>query len=243
MSAPARRDRSGPAAYRGLMSTRPAQPFAGYGIRFARPAESGEVAALLARAFADDPVMAWMIPDAPDRERRIARYFGLAQRQQRPRPGGVRVAATGEGRLLAAALWSGPGRWRASAVRELAALPHYTRIFGLRGMPRAGEVENTMLEAHPDAPHWYLPAVGTDPGLQGTGVGTALLRQQLADCDRLGQAAYLESSRDSNVPFYEGLGFRVTGEIRLPRGGPTLWPMWRDPAPADGPAVAARSAT
>ncbi|MET9466060.1 GNAT family N-acetyltransferase [Streptomyces sp. NPDC006544] len=215
------------------MSTRPALPFAGYGIRCARPAESGAVAALLASAFADDPVMAWMIPDASDRERRIARYFRLAQRRQRPRAGGVRVAATAEGRLLAAALWTRPGRWKASAVQELAALPQYARVFGLRGLPRAGEVENAMTEAHPGTPHWYLPTVGTDPGLQGTGVGTALLLQQLADCDRLGQPAYLESSKAANVPFYEGLGFRVTGELRLPRGGPAVWPMWREPRPAD----------
>ncbi|MFJ2594865.1 GNAT family N-acetyltransferase [Streptomyces erythrochromogenes] len=208
------------------MSSSPAEPLAGYGIRPARPTESAAIAALLARAFADDPVMAWMVP-AVDRERRIARYFRLAQRQQRPRPGGVRVAATGDGRLLGAALWSGPGCWKTSAVRELAALPEYARVFGLRGMPRAGEVQNAMHEAHPDTPHWYLPTVGTDRGLQGMGVGSALLRQQLAECDRLGQPAYLESSNITNIPFYEGLGFRVTGEIRLPGGGPTLWPMWR----------------
>ncbi|MFJ1567457.1 GNAT family N-acetyltransferase [Streptomyces erythrochromogenes] len=208
------------------MSSSPAEPLAGYGIRPARPTESAAIAALLARAFADDPVMAWMVP-AVDRERRIARYFRLAQHQQRPRPGGVRVAATGDGRLLGAALWSGPGCWKTSAVRELAALPEYARVFGLRGMPRAGEVQNAMHEAHPDTPHWYLPTVGTDRGLQGMGVGSALLRQQLAECDRLGQPAYLESSNITNIPFYEGLGFRVTGEIRLPGGGPTLWPMWR----------------
>ncbi|MFC9824157.1 GNAT family N-acetyltransferase [Streptomyces erythrochromogenes] len=208
------------------MSRLPVEPLAGYGIRLARPTESAAIAALLARAFADDPVMAWMVP-AVDRERRIARYFRLAQRQQRPRPGGVRVAATGDGRLLGAALWSGPGRWKASAVRELATLPEYARVFGLRGMPRAGEVQNAMHEAHPDTPHWYLPTVGTDRGLQGRGVGSALLRQQLTECDRLGQPAYLESSNITNIPFYEGLGFRVTGEIRLPGGGPTLWPMWR----------------
>ncbi|MFE5719537.1 GNAT family N-acetyltransferase [Streptomyces erythrochromogenes] len=208
------------------MSSSPAEPLAGYGIRPARSTESAAIAALLARAFADDPVMAWMVP-AVDRERRIARYFRLAQRRQRPRPGGVRVAATADGRLLGAALWSGPGCWKTSAVRELAALPEYARVFGLRGMPRAGEVQNAMHEVHPDTPHWYLPTVGTDRGLQGMGVGSALLRQQLAECDRLGQPAYLESSNITNIPFYEGLGFRVTGEIRLTGGGPTLWPMWR----------------
>ncbi|MFJ7270270.1 GNAT family N-acetyltransferase [Streptomyces sp. NPDC099050] len=182
-----------------------------------------------------------MLPAPADRERRIARYFELAQRQVRPRAGGVRVAATGDGRLLAAALWSGPGRWKTSALGELAALPHYVRVFGLRGMSRAGEVQNLLHGAHPDAPHWYLPSVGTDPGLQGTGVGTALLRQQLADCDRIGQPAYLESSKAAHVPFYGRLGFRVTSELRLPQDGPTLWPMWREPSSAPAGSAAGGS--
>ncbi|MET9959813.1 GNAT family N-acetyltransferase [Streptomyces sp. NPDC006326] len=210
------------------MNARAALPSAGYGIRCARRAESRTVAALLACAFADDPVMAWMIPDPSDRLHRIALYFELAQRQQRPRAGAVRVAATADGRLLGAALWSGPGRWKTSPLQELAALPRYARVFGARGMSRAADVQNTLHAAHPEDPHWYLPALGTDPALQGAGIGSALVREQLAHCDRLGQPAYLESGKASNVPFYERLGFRVTREIRLPDGGPALWPMWRD---------------
>ncbi|MET9611003.1 GNAT family N-acetyltransferase [Streptomyces sp. NPDC006512] len=218
------------------MNARTALPSAGYGIRCAGPAESGAVAALLARAFADDPVTTWMFPGASGRERRMARFFKLVERQQRPRTGGVRVAATADGRLLGAALWSGPGRWETSALRELAAMPQYVRAFGPGGLRRAADVQNTLHEAHPDTPHWYLPCLGTDPVAQGGGVGSALVRQQLADCDRLGQPAYLESSKPSNVPFYERFGFRVTGEIRLPDGGPVLWPMWRDPGTGGGPA-------
>ncbi|MFJ7262839.1 GNAT family N-acetyltransferase [Streptomyces globosus] len=220
------------------MSTRTRPLPQAFGIRRARPDEARTVAGLLALAFADDPVMAWMVPGGgPDQMRRIALYFRLAQRQQRPREGAVRVAATQDGRLLAAALWSGPGRWRAPAVREWAAMPRYVRVFGPRGLGRAAEVQECLHRAHPEEPHWYLPTVGTDPHARGAGVGSALVREQLAHCDRLGEAAYLESSKASNVPFYERFGFRVAGEIRLPDGGPVLWPMWRDPAAA-GPAAA-----
>ncbi|MFF4317864.1 GNAT family N-acetyltransferase [Streptomyces sp. NPDC001568] len=222
------------------MNARAALLSAGYGIRCAGRSEAGAVATLLARAFDEDPVMAWLIPGPADREERVARWFRCAQRQQRPRAGGVRVAATGDGRLLGAALWSAPGRWRTTSVRELAAMPSYVRVFGPGGLGRAAQVQNTMHEAHPDVPHWYLPTLGCDPVVQGAGVGSALVRQQLADCDRLGQPAYLESSKPANVPFYEGLGFRVTGEIRLPGNGPTLWPMWRDPDPATRPVPGAR---
>jgi hypothetical protein len=47
-------------------------------------------------------------------------------------------------------------------------------------------------------------------------------------CDAEGTGAYLESSKPDNVPYYERFGFRVTGQIDMPKG-PTMWPMWRDP--------------
>ena len=57
-----------------------------------------------------------------------------------------------------------------------------------------------------------------------------LLRPGLELCDREGLAAYLESSKESNLAFYGRFGFRVTDEVRMPGGGPPVWLMWRDPA-------------
>ena len=86
-----------------------------------------------------------------------------------------------------------------------------------------------MMRLHPERPHWYLSGIGTDPPAQGSGVGSALMRSQMARCDAAGEAAYLESSKERNVPFYERHGFRVSGELTVPGGGPTLWLMWRNP--------------
>lgn len=55
------------------------------------------------------------------------------------------------------------------------------------------------------------------------------MRSSLARCDGEYCPAYLESTKAENLPYYRRFGFAVTGEIVLPEGGPTLWPMWRDP--------------
>jgi GNAT superfamily N-acetyltransferase len=80
--------------------------------------------------------------------------------------------------------------------------------------------------AHPREPHWYLAVLGTDPRRQHRGVGSALLAPILARCDADRVPAYLESSKRTNVPFYERHGFRVVGELAI-QGGPVIWRMLR----------------
>ena len=51
----------------------------------------------------------------------------------------------------------------------------------------------------------------------------------LAKCDAEGVGAYLESSKDVNVPYYRRFGFEVRQEITHGNDGPKQWLMWRDP--------------
>jgi len=65
-----------------------------------------------------------------------------------------------------------------------------------------------------------------------TWMAPALMAPVLEQCDAEGVPAYLESSKESNIPFYERHGFKVTGEVKV-KNGPSLWPMWRDPQPLE----------
>jgi hypothetical protein len=47
--------------------------------------------------------------------------------------------------------------------------------------------------------------------------------------DELGEAAFLESSKERNVPLYARFGFEVVDEIPSVAGSPTIWRMWREP--------------
>jgi ribosomal protein S18 acetylase RimI-like enzyme len=73
--------------------------------------------------------------------------------------------------------------------------------------------------------------LGTAAGSQGKGVGSAVLAPVLKRCDEDGIGAYLESSKESNIAFYNRHGFEVTRELPLPSGGPSVWLMWREPKP------------
>jgi ribosomal protein S18 acetylase RimI-like enzyme len=198
--------------------------------RTVRPYASADLAAAvgtLVRAFDDDPVMRWIFPDDAMRRRRLPGFFTATLRSTGRRLEGTEVAVVGRA-VLGAAIWLPPETWRPPLWRQLVGLPAVALRLRSR-LPVASAFYGALIRLHPERPHWYLSGIGTDPPVQGSGVGSELMRSRLARCDAAKQAAYLESSKERNVPFYEGHGFRVTGELSIPRGGPTLWLMWREP--------------
>jgi GNAT superfamily N-acetyltransferase len=177
---------------------------------------------MLARAFLDDPVACWSCPSDRRRPRTNARFFDVRMRQLL---GQEQVYTTGDG--SGAALWALPDRWRMSP-RDLLGLAPLVPAWGRR-LPRVLRGLSRVEHAHPETPpHFHLAVLGTDPLRQGQGIGSALLSPVLALCDHDHVPAYLESSKESNIAFYARHGFRVTDELRLPKG-PPVWPMWRAP--------------
>jgi ribosomal protein S18 acetylase RimI-like enzyme len=196
----------------------------------ARPARKDDVRDLsrtLARAFYDDPVMIWLLPDEKRRTGQLDRLFATMTRHHHLARGGVEVAGDGPG-VGAAALWDPPNQWQETRGGQLAMTPTFVRVFGLRSM-RGRAVQELMKRAHPEEPHWYLAVIGSDPTVRGQGFGQALMRSRLERVDAEHAPAYLESTKPENVPYYERFGFSVTREIVLPDGGPTMWAMWRAP--------------
>ena len=85
-----------------------------------------------------------------------------------------------------------------------------------RGFSRAAQLNETMEANHYREPHWYLAILGVEPDAQGRGLGAQLMQPLLDRCDTDGTDAYLESSKESNIPFYQRFGFEVTGELKVP---------------------------
>lgn len=196
-------------------------------VRPTRKADIPALARVLGRAFHDDPVMAWVQPDAARRKAALPGLFSALTRHHFLAGRGAEVAVSEDG-IAAAALWDPPGGWQQSPREQLAMLPGVIRAF--RGRLAAGRVvTDLMKEHHPEEPHWYLGIIGSDPAVRGSGFGHALMSSRLDRCDAEYAPAYLESSNPDNIPYYQRFGFEVTGELALPEGGPSLWPMWRAP--------------
>lgn len=205
---------SGPAAFAGGKLA----------VRRAQEADVGPLSKALARAFFDDPVSMWSCrPDAL-RPAVLESFFAIRLQQLLV---DTEVWTTPE--LASAALWAPPRRWHTS-VRETLRLSRpllHPRLVWRLPLITSGLGE--MERRHPrNPPHWYLAVLGTDPAEQGRGLASAVLAPVLERCDEDQVGAYLESSKERNIAFYTRHGFRVSGEVRFPRG-PTVWPMWRDP--------------
>ncbi|MFD7665072.1 GNAT family N-acetyltransferase [Streptomyces sp. NPDC059788] len=186
------------------------------------------VSRILAHAFDDDPMMRWFLPDAASRGAGLRRYFTTLFTRQYAHHGVCERTGA------AAAFWV-PPESQDKAVPDAETVRELEDILGDRASLFRDAV-GAAAEHAPKEPQWYLAVLGADPAAQGQGHGAALLRSGLAKADAAGLPACLESSKASNLPFYEHFGFTVRGEMDLPGGGPTVWAMRREPRPATGPA-------
>lgn len=195
-----------------------------------RPATSADVkklAAVLARAFYDDPPLTWLVPDPATRLGRLNRMFTTIIGVESLRHGGVEVVCGGA-EVAGGAVWLPPGHWQPALREKIQAAPHYAWALAT-AWNRAARYGHALERSRPKEPHWYLKAMGVDPAWQGRGVAGLLLRSRLQRCDQAGEPAFLETSKPG-VALYERFGFVSIGDLDMPEGAPPQAAMWRVPA-------------
>lgn len=178
---------------------------------------------LLARAFAEDPFVAWVVRGGEGRAQRMSAYFDLMLRRVSLARGGA-FATT---QLTGVAAWVPPGAWPPSFGAQVAMWPQTLSFVGLTRLGVVSEGAELMEAQRPLGPHWHLALLGVEPEEQRRGVGAALLAHGLRRADADGLVAHVETSFAPNVPFYERAGFRVVRELVLPGDGPAVWILQR----------------
>lgn len=166
---------------------------------------------VLARAFSVDPHVVGLLPRG-DVLRPLTRLWRRILRETLAAGGHAYLARRrGAREVLGVALWEGPGE-KVSLRQMVPGLLSYLSVFRQR-FPDALVTERLAHEAHPDAPHWYLKAVGTVPEVRGEGVGTVLLNDRLREVDGEHVETYLEASTQDLVPYYARFGFVSRGPV------------------------------
>ncbi len=188
-------------------------------IKSATTADEAAVLGVITLAFSTDPLARWIYPNPREY---LAHFPSLVLAI------GAKAFASGSAHyaegFAGATLWLPPGvspdeERPVAMIRETVAERLQGDLFKILEQAGAG---------HPEEPHWYLWAIGTDPARQSRGYGSALLRHALASCDRDKKLAYLESSNPRNLGLYLRHGFELIGTIQA-GSSPPIFPMLRKP--------------
>ncbi len=180
----------------------------------------------LCSAFFDDPVAAFVFHYTRYRRVGLAKFFTALLTGYGYIDHGE-VWTTGD--HMGAAIWlPPPGKTQAGLLDLFKLLPVIPYALS-RDSIKVSRLLAKIEASKPREEHWYLSTLGVVPDLQGHGIGSSLIRPVLEKCDSAGMPAYLESSKERNIPFYRSHGFEVVRELSVGRGTPTVWPMIRRP--------------
>ena len=190
-----------------------------FAVQVATVDQTDQVLSTTLLAFCEDPFVRWAINDS---HQYLTRYSELFKASIKTAISN-RTAYVTAG-FSAVAVWFPPAIYAddqdiVTAIQDLGPCP-------LKDLME--ESFEQFLTYHPQEPHWYMPFMGVEPSFQGLGMGSALLKYSLQECDRTQHLAYLEASSERNVYFYERHGFKVIGNFQV-GNSPKLFPMLREP--------------
>ena len=192
--------------------------------------QSKQAGETLARAFQDDSLFVYLIPDAVQRKTLLPPLFEIMVRY------GIlygEVYATSS-LIEGVACWFPPGKTEMTLRRIIRAaglsLIYYyikNRDF-LSRFFSYNEYADMLHHRYTNFPHWYLSPIGVIPTFQGKGYGSNLLRSMLSRIDQDHLPCFVETQSQKNVSLYEHFGFHVVEKGTIPGTDLTHWAMLKE---------------
>jgi len=106
-------------------------------------------------------------------------------------------------------------------------------VMGPKNYKKSNECEKFVADTHErlmdGREHYYLWGLVTDPAVQRSGVGKALLKTLIDKADAEDMPIYLETHEQKNVTYYHKFGFELICEVTIPKHGLEVWCMIREP--------------
>jgi GNAT superfamily N-acetyltransferase len=175
---------------------------------------------LLARAFAEDPIITHYLHDPVRRAVALPAFFEAVLEELLP--SNEVLAARSADELLGVAAWLPPQPAEpddAARARAAQAQRIVRTMFPLTSTDLYDGFA-ALETLHPQDPHWYLAFVGVEPKFQGRGIGRALLAPVLNVADETGALCYLETPFPETHRYYDALGFVRHAEHHTFRDAP-----------------------
>jgi ribosomal protein S18 acetylase RimI-like enzyme len=210
-----------------LQSSREPNSLTDTDCRLLTPTDVETAAGIIAEAFIDDPLCAFMLPFRSTRRQTLRKFF-RAYGQVNIK--NARGYGTGDP-LQGAAFWIFPGQADLSiSLRGLSIfLPllfTYYPIGYLRAKS-ALQAQEALHQKYATQPHFYLDNIGVLSAARGKGLASRLIRPFLEQAEAQQAGFYTDTYTVSNVALYEHFGFECVEECPITNTGLTLWALLR----------------
>ena len=184
-------------------------------------------AVVLGRAFTEYELLRYYFHDKMER-RAVADTFGFIALSVCLKYGEVYASSE---KLEGVAAWLPPGKAPFGVWQIIRSVPLSILFrFGRQGASRMwayGRYVDNLHRKLVSYPHWYLQIIGVDPGYQGQGFSSRLVKPVLERIDRERMPCFLETNTGKNVAVYRRFGFEVVSEDKIPGTEVTSFAMLR----------------
>ena len=183
-------------------------------VRELNEADLPSAVGIVARGMRDNPLhIAALGNDTDIRSHRLIRMFTAALPLIFSK--GVVLGGFDGDTLVGIAGMVAPGQCQPSLSEKLALMPRMIPAVGGGAFARVGRWMGVWAQHDLKQPHWHLGPLAVDVHLQGSGIGTLLMKEYSARLDRAHATGYLETDKLSNVTFYERFGFQTIGSAAV----------------------------
>jgi Acetyltransferase (GNAT) family len=187
--------------------------------------ELDAAAALVGRSMCSNPINERAFGmDSARREHALVRFFVPVLRGATAR-GSLVMGAFLDANLAGVYVAAPPGRCQPTLRDKVRVFP--TVLWGtpIATSARVATWTAAWARADPTMSHWHLGPMAVAVGLQGQGIGSAMLADFCARIDERSAVSYLETDKPENVRLYKKWAFAVVAEAQVI--GVTTWFMSR----------------